>query len=214
MVIVVAGAIGVGKSSVAKILGKHFKTEVFYENVDDNPILPLFYNSSDEEIQKNRYPFLLQLTFLNSRFKSIKKALKNKNNILDRSIYEDLYFTQINKELGRISDLEYNIYKDLLNNMLEELDELPKKTPDLLVYLKAPFEQTLKNIKSRGRYFEIDKNLTNYYKKLHSGYDYFIYNYFEKNKVLTIDMTNFDPLKNEQDKIKLIEKVEKNLTEK
>ena len=52
MLIVVGGMIGLGKSSVAEILGKHFNSDVFYESVDDNPILPLFYSESEEEIQK------------------------------------------------------------------------------------------------------------------------------------------------------------------
>ena len=72
MVIVVAGMIGIGKSSVAKILGEHFGSEVFYESVEDNKVLPLFYTASDEEIASKRYPFLLQLWFLDTRFKSIK----------------------------------------------------------------------------------------------------------------------------------------------
>ena len=50
MLLVVGGMIGLGKSSVAKILGEHFGTDVFYESVDDNPILPLFYSESEEEI--------------------------------------------------------------------------------------------------------------------------------------------------------------------
>ena len=53
MLIVVGGMIGLGKSSVAEILGNHFNSEVFYESVDDNPILPLFYSESEEEILKN-----------------------------------------------------------------------------------------------------------------------------------------------------------------
>ena len=58
MVIVVGGMIGLGKSSVSKVLGEHFNSEVFYESVDDNPLLPLFYSESEEEIQKKRYPAL------------------------------------------------------------------------------------------------------------------------------------------------------------
>ena len=50
MVIVVGGMIGLGKSTVAKILGEHFGTEVFYESVEDNKVLPLFYTASDDEI--------------------------------------------------------------------------------------------------------------------------------------------------------------------
>ena len=63
MVITIGAMIGAGKSSLAKILGEELGTEVFYESVDDNPILPLFYTASEEEIQAKRYPFLLQLYF-------------------------------------------------------------------------------------------------------------------------------------------------------
>ena len=144
MLIVVGGMIGLGKSSVAEILGNHFNSEVFYESVDDNPILPLFYSESEEEILKNRYPFLLQLYFLNTRFKSIKEALYNDNNVLDRSIYEDWYFAKKNMELGRISELEMNTYEGLLENMLEELKELPKKAPELLSTFILIFLKTIK----------------------------------------------------------------------
>ena len=157
MVIVVGGMIGLGKSSVAEILGEHFGSEVFYESVDDNPILPLFYSSSDEEIQAKRYPFLLQLYFLNTRFKSIKEALYHDNNVLDRSIYEDWYFCKKNMELGRITELEMDIYDGLLNNMMNELAELPKKAPDLMVYLKGSFETVLARINKRGRGYELDR---------------------------------------------------------
>ena len=57
MVITIGAMIGAGKSSLAKILGEELGTEVFYESVDDNPILPLFYTASEEEIQAKRYPF-------------------------------------------------------------------------------------------------------------------------------------------------------------
>lgn len=67
----IGGFIGGGKSSLAKIVGEHFQTEVFYESVDDNPILPLFYTATDEEIQTKRYPFLLQLWFLDTLLYSI-----------------------------------------------------------------------------------------------------------------------------------------------
>ena len=156
MLLVVGGMIGLGKSSVAKILGEHFNSEVFYESVDDNPLLPLFYSESEEEIQRKRYPFLLQLYFLNTRFKSIKEALVNDNNVLDRSIYEDWYFAKKNMELGRISDLEMNIYENLLGNMMEELEALPKKAPDIMIYLKGSFETVINRINLRGREFEID----------------------------------------------------------
>lgn len=213
MVIVVGGMIGLGKSSVAEILGEHFKSEVFYESVDDNPILPLFYSESEEEIAKKRYPFLLQLYFLNTRFKSIKDALHHDNNILDRSIYEDWYFAKKNMELGRISELEMQTYEGLLNNMMSELDELPKKAPDVMVYLKGSFEIVMKRINLRGRDFEIDDSLRDYYHFLWEDYDNWINNYYNASEVVTIDMDNLDVVNNEEDKEKLIKVVEEKLRE-
>ncbi|WP_097034381.1 deoxynucleoside kinase [Clostridium tertium] len=213
MLIVVGGMIGLGKSSVAEILGEHFKSDVFYESVDDNPILPLFYSESEEEIQKKRYPFLLQLYFLNTRFKSIKEALVHNNNVLDRSIYEDWYFAKKNMELGRINDLEMKIYEDLLHNMLEELEELPKKAPDVMVYLKGSFETVLNRIALRGREFEIDDSLKEYYHFLWKDYDAWVENCYNASEVLIIDMDNMDVVNNEADKEKLIELVEEKLRE-
>ena len=213
MVIVVGGMIGLGKSSVAEILGEHFKSEVFYESVDDNPILPLFYSESEEEIAKKRYPFLLQLYFLNTRFKSIKDALHHDNNILDRSIYEDWYFAKKNMELGRISELEMQTYEGLLNNMMSELDELPKKAPDVMVYLKGSFETVMKRINLRGRDFEIDDSLRDYYHFLWEDYDNWINNYYNASEVVIIDMDNLDVVNNEEDKENLIKTVEEKLRE-
>ena len=204
MVITIAGFIGGGKSSLAKILSEHLNSEAFYESVDDNPILPLFYTASKEEISLNRYPFLLQLWFLNTRFKSIKRALTNKNNVLDRSIYEDLYFCQVNYELGRISELEFEIYKSLLNNMLEELDELPKKAPDLMVYLKGNFETFLSRIVGRGREYELDEELYDYYYKLWQGYDNWIQEYYTLSEIVVIDIDKYDYVNNQEDKKKVL----------
>ena len=213
MVIVVGGMIGLGKSSVAEILGEHFGSEVFYESVDDNPILPLFYSSSDEEIQAKRYPFLLQLYFLNTRFKSIKEALYHNNNVLDRSIYEDWYFCKKNMELGRITELEMDIYDGLLNNMMQELAELPKKAPDLMVYLKGSFTTVLARINKRGRGYELDPALVEYYHHLWKDYDDWVMNHYKASQVLVIDMDNTDVVNNEEDKIRVINEVKNKLDE-
>lgn len=199
MVIVVGGMIGLGKSSVAKMLGEKFGTDVFYESVEDNKILPLFYTASDEEIQAKRYPFLLQLWFLHTRFKSIKEALVNDNNVLDRSIYEDCFFARKNMELGRITELEMEIYENLLENMMQELDELPKKSPDLMVYLKGSFETVLDRIKKRGREYELDEELVEYYKFLWKDYDEWIMNHYKASQVLVIDMDKIDVVENKED---------------
>ncbi|MFL0442019.1 deoxynucleoside kinase [Bacillus subtilis] len=210
-VIVVGGMIGLGKSSVSKVLGEALDSEVFYESVDDNPILPLFYTASDEEIQSKRYPFLLQLHFLDTRFKSIKEALGNNKNVLDRSIYEDWYFAKVNKDLGRISELEFQVYENLLNNMMEELDELPKKAPDLMVYLKASFETVLYRIGLRGRDFEQDTSLIDYYRTLWEGYDDWLFNHYKASQVLIVDMDKLDVVNNPEDAEQVVQEVKQKL---
>ena len=213
MVITIGAMIGAGKSSLAKLVGEHFGTEVFYESVDDNPILPLFYTASDEEIQEKRYPFLLQLWFLNTRFKSIKKALVNKNNVLDRSIYEDWYFAKVNKDLGRISELEFQMYEGLLENMLEELNELPKKAPDLMIYLTGSFETILDRIIKRGRGYELDESLVSYYKTLWEGYDDWVESHYKASEVLTINIDEYDYVNNADDAEKVLKRIELKLKE-
>lgn len=213
MIITIGAMIGAGKSSLAGILGEHFGADVFYESVDDNPILPLFYTSSEEEIQSKRYPFLLQLWFLNTRFDSIKKALVNDNNVLDRSIYEDKLFAKINKDMGRISDLEFDIYCHLLDNMLEEIDGMPKKSPDLMVYLRGSFETILERIKKRGREYELDDSLVEYYKTIWSQYDEWMFNHYNASDVLVIDIDKYDFVNNEEHKHEVIKLVEDKLKE-
>ncbi|ADP32873.1 deoxynucleoside kinase [Bacillus atrophaeus] len=212
-VIVVGGMIGLGKSSVSKILGEALDSEVFYESVDDNPILPLFYTASEEEIQAKRYPFLLQLHFLDTRFKSIKEALGSNKNVLDRSIYEDWYFAKVNKDLGRISALEFQVYENLLNNMMEELDELPKKAPDLMIYLKSSFETVLYRIGLRGRDFEQDTSLIDYYKTLWEGYDEWLFNHYKASQVLVVDMDRLDVVNNPEDAEQVVQEVKQTLNE-
>ena len=206
-VIVIGGMIGAGKTSVAKLLGEELGSKVFFEEVDNNPLLELFYTADEEEEQKKRYPFLLQLTFLSSRFRSIKSALVDKNNVLDRSIYEDWYFTKVNYELGRISGLEFKIYEELLNNMMEELDELPKKAPDLMVYLEGSFEEIVRRIGTRGRDFEQDDSLMAYYKKLWEGYDDWVDNHYDASQVLKINIDQYDVVHNEDDANEVVQLV-------
>ncbi|MBA5729677.1 deoxynucleoside kinase [Aerococcaceae bacterium INB8] len=212
-IIVVGGMIGAGKTSVAKLIGNALGSDIFYENVDDNEILPLFYTASEEEQKLKRYSFLLQLEFLSSRFYSIKEALVHRNNVLDRSIYEDWYFAKVNNDLGRISNLEFNIYEKLLTNMLQELDELPKKSPDLMIYLTGSFETILKRIGIRGREFEQDINLVNYYKTLWSGYDDWVDNHYHASQVIKIDIDKYDVVNNPADAEVVIELVKNKLVE-
>lgn len=211
-VIVTGGMIGLGKTSVAELLGGELGGEVFYESVENNPILPLFYTASDEEIQEKRYPFLLQLYFLQTRFEAIKQAYKENNNVLDRSIYEDWYFAKVNHDLGRISDLEFQVYEGLLNEMMKEIDDLPyKKAPDLMVYLRASFETVMFRIGLRGREFEQDQGLVDYYRTLWEGYDEWVQYHYKASEVLIVDMDKTDVVNNPADAERVVQEVKARL---
>lgn len=191
--IILAGMIGVGKTTYTSRLAEALGTEAFFEPVEENPILNKYYEDPE------RYGFVLQIYFLNKRFQSIKKAYLAENNVLDRSIYEDALFTYINMLQGSISREEYDIYLELLDNMMEEIDALPKKAPDLLIYLDASFETILDNIKKRGRSYEqVDDNpeLLAYYQLLHCHYSQWFddYHYGPKLKISTdgVDISQTD----------------------
>ncbi|MFB7280873.1 deoxynucleoside kinase [Streptomyces hydrogenans] len=207
-VICVGGMIGIGKTSVAELIAKELGSEVFYESVDDNPILPLFYSASPEEIEAKRYPFLLQLYFLRTRFAAIKEAYRKADNVLDRSIYEDWYFAKVNHDLGRISSLEMELYEGLLDEMMREIDGLPyRKAPDLMVYLQADFDTVLHRIGLRGREFEQDRGLVEYYRTLWSGYDDWVHKHYSASDVLVIDMNRTDVVNNPEDAARVARQV-------
>ncbi|MCK2000285.1 deoxynucleoside kinase [[Brevibacterium] frigoritolerans] len=208
----VGGMVGLGKTTVAEILAREFNSKVFYENVDNNPILPLFYTLSEEELLKNRFPFLLQLEFLHSRAESIREAKAIELSVLDRSLAEDEYFATINHQLGRISDLELQMYKKLKKTVTADFEEATfPKSPELLVYLKASFETVLFRIGIRGRDFEQDEKLIDYYRKLWEGYDDWVLNEYKESDVIVIDMDKLDVVKRHQDAQYVLDKVKEKL---
>ena len=84
--IVLAGTIGAGKTSLTQMLADHLGSKPFFESVDDNPILPLFYKDPQ------KYGFLLQIYFLNRRLDEIKDSFDNDLNVLDLSLIH-IWFT-------------------------------------------------------------------------------------------------------------------------
>lgn len=209
-VLVLAGTIGAGKSSLTEMLAEELKTQAFYESVDDNKVLPLFYENPQ------KYAFLLQIYFLNKRFDSIKRALSDNNNVLDRSIYEDSLLFHLNADLGRADETEVEVYDDLLNNMLEEIDSLSfKKKPDLLIHVKVSFKKMLERIKKRGRQFEqleYDPSLYDYYKELNSRYDTW-FEAFDICPKIQIDGDKYDFVEDEQSKIHVLQQIKEKLKE-
>ncbi|HHB0769567.1 deoxynucleoside kinase [Enterococcus faecalis] len=188
-VIVLAGTIGAGKSSLTALIANRLGSEAFYESVDDNVVLPLFY------AEPEKYAFLLQIYFLNKRFDSIKQALTHENNVLDRSIYEDSLLFHLNADLGRANETEVKVYDDLLQNMLQELPYAAhKKRPDLLVHIRISFPKMLERIKKRGRPYEqieTDPTLYDYYQMLNERYDQWYEDYDESPKI-QIDGDKYD----------------------
>ena len=208
-VIVLAGMIGAGKSTYTEMIAKELGSTPFYESVDDNRILEMFYDDP------KRWAFALQIHFLNTRFRSIKDALKDRNNVLDRSIYEDALFTKINYETGNMSDAEMDTYLSLLDNMMEELAGMPKKAPDLLIYLRGPLDVHLDRIKKRGRDYEQiteeNQELLDYYKHLHSRYDDW-FNEYDKSETLVLQIDELD-LEREEDRVEVMRRIREKLDE-
>lgn len=188
MVIITAGMIGVGKTTLTGKIAEHLGTKAFFEPVGENPVLPLYYKDPKE------YGFLLQIYFLNKRFAMIKAALEDDNNVLDRSIYEDALFTKENNAEGNITDTELEVYLKLLDNMMEELTHMPKKAPDLLVYAETDFETILYRIKKRGRdYEQFDDNpeLEAYYYKMWTAYKQW-FDEYDVSPKMKIDLQKYD----------------------
>ena len=208
MLIITAGMIGVGKTTLTGKLAKHLGTTPFYEPVEENPVLPMYYGDP------KRYGFLLQIYFLNKRFAMIKQAMQDDNNILDRSIYEDALFTEENYKSGNITKVEFDIYLALLNNMLEEINATAKERPDLLVFIDADFDTILERIKKRGRdYEQIDgkPELVSYYRRIWSSYR----NWFEDYDIspkIRIDLETKD-LGNEEDTEFVLREIDRKLVD-
>ncbi|WP_267200825.1 deoxynucleoside kinase [Limosilactobacillus kribbianus] len=208
--IALAGTIGAGKTSLTQLLAKHLNSQAFYESVDDNKILPLFYENP------KKYGFLLQIYFLNKRLDEIKASYSNDLNVLDRSIFEDELLFKLNADMGRATETESNIYSSLLSNMMEELpDQAHQKAPNLLITIKVSFETMLHRIEKRGRAYEQianDPSLYSYYKNLNDRYDAWYENYDESPKML-IDGDKYNFVENPTAATQVLGMIDRKLTE-
>lgn len=168
--VAVAGNIGSGKSSLTRLLSKHYGLEAYFESVDNNPYLSDFYGDM------KRWSFNLQVYFLSKRFRDHKSIVESKRNVIqDRSIYEDAeIFARNLYEIGQMDGRDYTNYVELYKVMMEYL-----QPPDLLIYLDATIETLVQQIKKRGREYEqsiprayleqLDKHYKNWIKKYKLG---------------------------------------------
>ena len=208
-VIVLSGPIGAGKSSLTSILAKHLGSTAYYEEVNDNPVLPLYYKDM------KRYTFLLNTYFLNRRLAEINEAAANHNDVLDRSIYEDLLFFNMNVDSGVADPTEYQIYHDLMDNMMEDVPGTTRKKPDLLVYIHVSLETMLKRIGKRGREYEqldTDPSLKEYYENLLRYYEPW-YEQYDVSPKMMIDGDKYDFVDNIDDQDLVLDIIDTKLRE-
>ena len=223
--ITLAGIIGSGKSSLTEILSRELGSIPFYEPVEDNPVLPLFYKGNELAAKKrqagekdatNPYAYLLQTFFLNRRFMMMKKALQSRNNILDRSIYEDAMFMRMNTEMGNATQVEYSIYQELLTNILEELNHVvPSNDYNLMILINVSYDTMVSRIKKRGREYEQiekDPSLIDYYGRLLKYYEEFEENY-NQSEMLVIDGDKFNFVENIDDRNHILDMIEMKLVD-
>tara|TARA_B100000900_G_scaffold155908_1_gene132519 strand:- start:962 stop:1597 length:636 start_codon:yes stop_codon:yes gene_type:complete len=177
--IVIEGNIGVGKTSLVKLLTEEYSAHSFFEEFSENPFLPKFY----ENPEKHAFP--LELSFLAERYHQLKKEL-NTHNIFHNTIISDYYFVKslIFAQINLPED-EFKLYKNLFNIILQKL---PK--PNLFVYLYADVNSLQNNIKGRARSYESNISAS-YLEKINKGY----LNYINQQKdfpAIIIDVTNLD----------------------
>ena len=143
--IVVAGNIGVGKSTLVKLLSERLGFKPFYEPVNDNPYLADFYENME------KWAFHSQLYYLTRRLLIHKELLGVDGSVIqDRSVYEDAEIFARNLYLqGDISTRDFSVYQDLYRILITLLPP-----PNLIIYLQASVDTLGKRIALRGRDYE------------------------------------------------------------
>ena len=197
MHVAIAGNIGAGKTTLTKLLAKHYKWEAQLEDVDENPYLDDFYN------QMERWSFNLQVYFLNSRFRQVLQIHQSGKDIIqDRTIYEDAHIFAPNLHaMGLMTNRDFNNYSSLF-----ELMESLVKGPDLLIYLRSSIPNLVNQIHKRGRDYENSISI-DYLSRLNERYEAWIHGY-DKGKLLIIDVDKLDFVVNPEDLGNIINKID------
>ncbi len=179
--VLVAGNIGAGKTSLTERIGARLGWRSGFESVADNPYLSDFY------ADMHAWSFHLQIFFLGHRAEQYLEASHDaRSAILDRSIYEDFYiFARALHHMGNLAERDYLSYNRLFDLVV---DSLPR--PDLLVYLKAPVPVLMNRIHRRARNIETGIS-AEYLSLLDSFYDEWLAA-FDLCPVLTIRSDDMD----------------------
>ena len=181
MYIAIAGNIGAGKTTLTKMLAKHYGWEPRFESVGFNPYLEDYYSDI------RRWSFCLETYFLKERFKDMLAITKSENTIVqDRSIFEGVYvFVTNNYKRGDLSERDYENYMELFGHMKRMM-----QLPDLMIYLRKTVPSLIAQIQKRGRDYEKGMQI-DYLKDLNERYEDFIFNHYE-GKVLVVESDGLD----------------------
>ncbi|MDZ7743792.1 MAG: deoxynucleoside kinase [Bacteroidota bacterium] len=196
MHLAVAGNIGSGKTTLTRLLSKHFGWTAQYEDVESNPYLHSFY----EDMQ--RWSFNLQVYFLNSRFRQIINIRQGSKTVIqDRTIYEDAYIFAPNlHHMNLMTTRDFENYSSLFELMSSFI-----QAPDLLIFLKSSVPNLVNQIQKRGREYEASIRL-DYLKRLNERYESWISKY-DLGKLLVINVDDVKFEENAEDLGMIIEKI-------
>ncbi len=191
--IVVEGVIGVGKTSLCRLLAETLPARLNLEVVEENPFLPRFY----EDREANA--FVTQMFFLLSRYRQQQQLkqldLFGQKVVSDYLFAKDRIFANIN-----LADDELRLYEHVAE-ILEE--RVPR--PDLVVYLQASTEELLRRIAWRGRSYEQDMD-PEYIETLNEAYTYFFFHY-EETPLLVVNCNELDFVRNRAHFEELLEQI-------
>ncbi|MBC7319159.1 deoxynucleoside kinase [bacterium] len=191
MLLSIEGPIGVGKTSLTRIVTKDLGFKGIYELSYKNPYLSSFY--SDIE----RYSFPIQIEFLINRFRQWKSIQNIKENLVcDYFFYKDEIFAQMN-----LKGEDIRLYKRIYNQMLKHI-----KPPDYVIYLSASPKTLIERIEKRGRVYE--KSITyEYLSNLCSHYEDYM-NKYSLSPVLKVRVENLDYVNKIEDRRYMLSLIE------
>jgi deoxyadenosine/deoxycytidine kinase len=191
--IVVEGPIGVGKTSLAKLLASEFQARSIFEKVEDNPFLPKFYEDPET------YAFQNQIFFLVSRYQQQRELsqqeLFEQNIVADYLFAKDKIFATLT-----LSSEELNLYQQIYQ-LLDT--RVPK--PDLVVYLQARPEVLYKRIKKRDKSYERGVTLE-YLTEVAQAYNQFFFHY-DESSLLVVNTSEIDFVSSSKDLADLIKEI-------
>lgn len=182
--IAIEGVIGVGKTSLAEMLGARLGAKVVMEKFEENPFLPKFYKD------QKHYAFQTQIFFLLSRYRQQQELFQA--DLFHRFLVTDYIFAK-DKIFAYLTlqDDELRLYETLVSTIEHKIP-----TPDLVVYIQSSVERLMSNIRKRGREMERDMS-EQYIRDLNEAYNYFFFRY-KAAPLLIVNSTAIDFVNNEK----------------